>query len=248
MAPSRSQLFFGGPRALLKRFPKTLRSSRDLFKCMPNPTDAYLTALSSVDGEPHTMNRREALQKLAAGGAIAACGSFALSSTEVAYAASPPGTGLVGVPGPGEALPMQAVFNSNGTVTITDASNPSCASGSSLSSTYAWTIESIYLGNGKRNFFVLDASSGSVITSAKNKKGCTNCPQSTGSTSVDSVILRKNNNGGQLKPLGSSDSYTLRLQISWYCSTAAKAVTAEYLISGSGSSVDPVQPLSYSVA
>ncbi len=194
------------------------------------------------------MNRREALQKLAAGGAIAAGGSFALSSTEVAYAASPPGTGLVDVPGPGEALPIQPVFNANGTVTITDTSNPSSATGGAVSTTYAWTIESIYLGSSRRNFFVLDANSGSVITSAKNKKGCTNCPQSTGSTSVDSIVLRKNNNGGQLQPLDSSDTYTLRLQISWYSSGAAKAITAEYVISGSGSSVDPAQPLSYSVA
>lgn len=195
------------------------------------------------------MNRREALQKLAASGAIAAGGSLLLSSSDVAYAASPPGTGLTGVPGPGEPLRIQATFNSNGTITISDTSNPSCDGGGPVGTTYAWTIESIHLGSSKRNFYVLDADSNAAIASAQNKKGCTNCPQSSGSTSLGSVILRKDNNGGQLKPLESNDRFTLRLQVSWNCVGASNSVTTEYLISGTGVSLDPVQPLNpYTVA
>ena len=70
------------------------------------------------------MDRREAIRKLAAGGAVTLGASAVLSTRDVAYAASAPGTGLTDVPGPGEPLPISSSSgNGNGTVLVGDASN-----------------------------------------------------------------------------------------------------------------------------
>ena len=63
------------------------------------------------------VNRREALKKLAAGGAIAAGGSLVLSSNAVAATAS--GPPITGIPGPGEELTNFVTFSNQGDVTFT---------------------------------------------------------------------------------------------------------------------------------
>jgi hypothetical protein len=68
------------------------------------------------------MDRRAALKKLAAGGAIAMGGSMVLSSNAVAYAASVPDGVISGIPPKGQPLPVSIppFTNSTGVLTITD--------------------------------------------------------------------------------------------------------------------------------
>jgi hypothetical protein len=165
------------------------------------------------------MDRREALRKLAAGGAVAAGASVVLSSNDVAFAASPPGTGLSGVPGPGEPLEITYTPNNNGTITIADATQASCASGA-LTVTYSWRILGYDVSGSKRRLAIYTNPPGtSALVQGPNENICTSCPTpySSPSTTNNDVVLRKNNPGGQIDPLDAGDEYSVGVLVTWRC-------------------------------
>ncbi len=178
------------------------------------------------------MDRREALKKLAAGGAIAATGSMVLSTRDVAYAASAPGTGgLTGIPGPGEQLPItvQTSLSNNGkrgTVTISDNTSPTCDSGPP-NRWYSWRINSSNIkgGNGWK-LQIKDGADNQVIREFIDSGFTTSDPNH------GTVLLRKANNGGKAKPLDRGDDYSVDMMVTWQCQGAA-AVEAVYRFSSS---------------
>jgi hypothetical protein len=175
------------------------------------------------------MNRRDAIKKLAAGGAVTLGASAVLSTNNVAFAASPPDTGLVGVPAQGAPPPLSFSPNGNGTVTLDASSGAACISGASPTITYAWKVNSFSFSGGNRHLIL--SSNGQTIHDTKGGSG-----YSAASTGYAVVNVAKTNNGSkrQIKPLASSDTYNLSLLITWQCSGANSALEAEYVISGVG--------------
>jgi hypothetical protein len=86
------------------------------------------------------VDRRQALQKLAAGGAIASVGSVVLSSRDVAFAASG-GTCLVGAPADG-VPPVVSIDLNKKQIKFTVQGDVSCTpTGGKPSISYNWTIQ-----------------------------------------------------------------------------------------------------------
>lgn len=211
------------------------------------------------------MDRREAIRKLAAGGAVAVGASTVLSSRDVAYAASVPGTGLSDVPGPGEPLPISSSSgNGNGTVLIGDASGAVCDGGSSSpSSTFAWRINAYnvadtptILGPLPPQFLIKNSADVAVIVAGTNfSNNCSICPTPYSSpTSTNSTVsLRKRlfvNLFGGIEievPLSAGDSYDIGLMRTWQCAGAGSAVTAEYRMTGVYPNAPTVENISYTV-
>jgi hypothetical protein len=191
------------------------------------------------------LNRREAIRKLAAGGAVAAGASVVLSSHDVAFAASPPDTGLTNVPGSTEPLPIAFMPNTNGTVTVGDATSPACTSGGGPTVTYSWKVNSFSFSGGNRHLLVVNAANLSqIIHDTSGSSG-----YSSPNTGHPAVELRKTNNGRkrQIKPLESGDSYSISVIVTWQCSGANSALEAEYTLMGMGSNPPAVGVSSYDI-
>jgi hypothetical protein len=195
------------------------------------------------------MDRREALKKLAAGGAIAATGSMVLSTRDVAYAMSG-GTGLTDIPGPDDPLPFVFQNNTNGTVTIQSAVTPSCAGSGSATTTYSWRILGYNVSGGNRNFFMRNAADTADLQAGPTPNTCSSCPMPyVGPTSThNAVTLRKTNNGKpkQLKALDAGDYYEIGLLVTWQC-PGAPHVEAEYRFWGTYPNNPDVEMLHYNV-
>jgi hypothetical protein len=96
------------------------------------------------------MDRREALKKLAVGGAVAAGGSLVLSSNLVAHAASAGPAGIIGAPLQEQNLtiffPPRPDGNNNGKrIVLGSAQQMSAANGSPVTIWYRWFIREVNL-------------------------------------------------------------------------------------------------------
>jgi hypothetical protein len=96
------------------------------------------------------MDRREAIKKLAVGGAIAAGGSMVLSSNLVAHAASAGPAGIIGAPYREEDLtiffPPRPDGNSNGKrIVLGSAQQMSGVNGAAVTVWYRWFIREVNL-------------------------------------------------------------------------------------------------------
>ena len=186
------------------------------------------------------MNRRQAIKKLAAGTALASGGSLILSSREVAYAASAPGTGLTDVPAPSEPLPVGTTNNPNGTVTLSDVSSPSCSSGS-LTRSYSWRVNGFNMNGGKTwKFFIRNSSDTHTIREGVGGYSTPNLNHST-------VVLRKTNKPGKLKKLDDGDSYDIGMLVTWQCSGAGAYLQAEYRFTATYPNPPTVEVISYDI-
>lgn len=186
------------------------------------------------------MDRRQAIKKLAAGAAIASGGSMVLSSRDVAFAASAPGTGLVDVPGPSEPLPVGSTNNPNGTVTLSDVSTPSCGPGT-MTRSYSWRVNGFNINGGKTwKFFVRNSSDTQTIREGVSGYSPPNLNHGT-------VVLRKTNKPGNLKPLDNGDSYDIGMLVTWQCSGAGSYLQAEYRFSATYPNPPTVEIVSYNV-
>ena len=95
------------------------------------------------------MDRREALKKLGAGGALLVASPVILPTVRVAHAASPTDTGLTGTPAPGDPLPYvpasfpNAKFKQKQVSIAPDMASVQCADQSVPIITYEWRIVSV---------------------------------------------------------------------------------------------------------
>jgi hypothetical protein len=191
------------------------------------------------------VNRREAIRKLAAGGAVAVGASAVVSTRDVAYAASPANTNLSNVPAELDPLPISFSANANGTVTIGDVTPAACIGGGTPTITYSWKVNGFSLSGGNRHLLVVNASNpNDVIHDTTSSTG-----YSSPSTSHPAVELRKTNNGKKrtIKPLDSSDSYNVSVIVTWQCGGENSALEAEYTFAGVGSNPPSVGNTAYNV-
>jgi len=171
------------------------------------------------------MNRREALKKLAVGGAIAAGGSIVLSSNAVAATSSGLPAGVAGAPGEGENL--QVVFqpapdgNNNGKRIVLGSAQPLAnGSGGVLTVWYTWTILSANLkavGNKVPTLQLRNASNPGGLPIA----------QGVGSAATSSnypTVSVSRSDGGVMK----KDSYRIALDIQAQCAGSSQSLYLRY--------------------
>jgi len=200
------------------------------------------------------VNRREALRRLAATGAIAVGGSQVLSTTAVAQTASGPLP--VGIPSNGESLPVSAsqetLFGLVFALTLT-APTYSCDSGS-LTTTYAWKIDSYaftppFVFPGDR--YARLESGGVVIDGGPGTScgpNCTGAAYATTPSGSATITRRREGLFGRVpEAFSASDTGVIDLLVTWTC-TGGPTVTAEYRYDRSNGLNSPMQNLSYDVA
>lgn len=143
-----------------------------------------------------------------------------LSSREVAYAASAPGTGLIDIPGDGETLPVAVTGNEYG-ITLSDVSSPACTSGELIRS-YSWRINDFNLDKRGWRLLINEPGSDNTIMGVTGAYSIPNLNHGT-------VELRKaNKNQPKAKKLSNGDSYDISLMVTWQCSGANSYAQAEY--------------------
>ena len=187
------------------------------------------------------MDRREALKKLAAGGAVAAGGSMVLSSNRVAYAASV--GGVTGIPAPGEPLPI--TYNTTtgpAMVQIQDATTPGCADDSPVTTTHSWKINSYAVAGFASwvQMLLWDASNTSQIIAGPTASPTCGpaCTGYSAPTTFSGITLKKRYLGSFFGfpieiviSLQDGDYYEVDTMITWTCA-GHPPVTAEYRFSG----------------
>ena len=160
------------------------------------------------------MDRREALKKLAAGGAIAAGGSFVLSSNQVAFAAS----------GPNAILEYEPTADG---ATFTIVGFPDDAF-------YQWRLNYLSLTPASKKQVNLIDSTGNVLYSSPlGVKVCGPCTDWTSSSNSLGTISLDRHNGMQ-----PGDAFELDVIV-----TSSTTGTSEYRITGSYGSPPFVQQL-----
>jgi hypothetical protein len=166
------------------------------------------------------MDRREALKKLAVGGAIVAGGSLVLSSNAVALSGSGTQTPL-----PTWSAPING--QGQGTLVLTAPTPPSGATNIS----YQWEIRGCDVSQG-RTLVVIDAASSSVIARANNGS-CPSTPIVTQwSSTAGSVIVRTAaGSSTSYKDLEPGNTVTIRLKMRWYIGSQL-VESPPYVISG----------------
>ena len=192
------------------------------------------------------MDRRAALKKLAAGGAIAACGSMVLSSNNVAFAASGPVAG--GIPLEGEPLPVAIppFSNSTGVLTITDVTQP-VYNGGAVQVSHAWRINGYQLDRGNSAIGLQLRTGGQIIQASGQPTCTTGCGGSyfAGSDTAEVQPLGPNGKGMKFK---GGDPYDIGMMVTWTV-PGVQTVTAEYRITGTirGVSSSAMVPGSYRI-
>ena len=164
------------------------------------------------------MDRRAALKKLAAGGAIAAGGSFVLSSNQVAFAAS----GGTSIPGPGDDLPISS-GSTQGQVSITDSTYYTCPEpgGGEPTVTYSWKINGYNLRPpGNSTIELVDANTGEVLQTAELGPTCeSSCANLLYQGGSNSAFLRRDHS-----KLKDGDEYDIGLMVEWQCGSVTTRV------------------------
>jgi hypothetical protein len=162
------------------------------------------------------MDRREALKKLAAGGAIAAGGSFVLSSNQVAFAASGPD--------PNTILDYEPTADG---ATFTIVGFPDNAF-------YQWRLNYLSLTPaGKKQVNLIDSTGNVLYSSPLGVKVCRQCTNWTSSSNSLGTISLERHNGMQ-----PGDAFELDVIV-----TSSTTGTSEYRITGSYDSRPFVQQL-----
>lgn len=165
------------------------------------------------------MDRREALKKLAVGGAIVAGGSLVLSTNNVAFAASGTTTPL-----PTWSAPING--QGQGTLVLSAPLPPPGAT----NTTYQWEIRGCDVSQG-RTLVVINTANNSVIARANNGS----CPSTPIITpwlpTAGSVIVRTAaGSSTSYKDLAPGNTVTIRLKVRWYVD--GQMVESTYVISG----------------
>jgi hypothetical protein len=168
------------------------------------------------------MDRREALKKLAVGGAIAAGGSFVLSSNNVVFAAS----GVVPSP---SALTVQTPVNSKGEGTLRLTAPPAPAGANPANTTYQWEIRGCDVKPGRTLVII----SNNRVIARGNNGSCPSTPIVTPpSNTAGSVVVRTSAGGSSsFKDLEPGNTVTIRLIVKWYVN--GQLVEGRYQVSGS---------------
>jgi hypothetical protein len=172
------------------------------------------------------VDRRTALKKLAAGGAIAAGGSMVLSSNAVAQTCSNP----VVPPAAGAAFTRQLVSNQMQLV-------PTAAMSAVVVPTYAWRIRSYANMGANRGLRIRQTGAGGFITQSTTSTNCAAPCQTTFAGGPGDVTVSRFNIGSQTGNLAlrntSASTYAVEAQVTWN-KPGCPPVVAVYRFSGAG--------------
>lgn len=208
-----------------------------------------------------TMDRREALKRLAAGGAFVVASPVILPSVRVAHAASPGETDLVGVPAAGEPIPFgtlataQGKFAKNQVAIVPDMAGVTCADGSAAMISYEWRIVSVTWGKPSKPDFlrVVEATSntrdpaGTQLAVMPPSKTGFNGPTAYSARSyATGFLIRKGTSKGDVA-LDATDRYSVEMRVRWECDGATSALEAEYLFAGVQANTPTVTNTSWNI-
>ena len=191
------------------------------------------------------MNRREALKKLALGGAIAAGGSLVLSSNAVAATGS--GAVIPGIPLEGQPLPGVRLELSGGDRQLTFRAPPPPAG---VTASYSWNIQGFNVQHPQVDGMLLTAGG-----SAQRVIGQPNCGAGCGYFTGNDVAVAETlfkstgKKEDKNKKFKNGDTVDVGLMITWQSSGIT--VTAEFLLTakvGVGITSSAMVPKSYYVS
>jgi hypothetical protein len=185
-----------------------------------------MSRLRSLTPQEAPVDRREALKKVAAGGAVAAGGHFVLSSFDVAAAASAPGIG--GLPDENPFL----VTSSGNTVTIAYQTQAVTCTGDEIPTTeFQWEIIN-FTGATGQNPVLEVLYAGTAIASDPGDS------TSDFSSSYGSVTLQRSPGN-----LNTADVFEIRATVLWTCGTNQAQAVYSFVQNGStGIVTDVVTP------
>ena len=188
------------------------------------------------------MDRREALKKLAVGGAIAAGGSLVLSSNVAAQTTS--GPGIPGIPVAGQPIPGVTLALTGGDKQLGFRA-PAPPSG--VTASYSWTIRSWDVTHPQVSGMQL--TSGGNVQRVIGQPNCGNsCTYVAGNDLATTETLFKPGGSEKNKKFKSNDTVTVGLMMVW--TSAGTTVTAEYILTsvvGVGITSSNMVPNSYYV-
>ena len=189
------------------------------------------------------MDRREALKRLAVGGAIASGGSLVLSSNAVAATAS--GPVIPGIPSEGEPLPGIQLVLSGGDKQLTFRAPPPPAG---VVASYGWNIQGYDVKHPQVDGMLLTSGGGSqrLIGQPTCGNGCSYFAGSD--TAVAETIFKSSTKPAKNKKFKNGDTVDVGLMVTW--TSSAGTVTAEFVITaqvGSGITSSAMVPESYYV-
>lgn len=178
------------------------------------------------------MDRRQALRRLAAGGAIAMGSSTVMSSRSIAFAASPP---CFEPP----ANPWSYTVDAAGFIVLADTFVPSC---DGASTSYSWRIFDYGLIGASREFWIYRTPSeprgtaiDRIVQEGPDPNRCRSCPTGYTTPNVNDgavVIARTNLADTVARPLGNNTRWDVGVLVSWTCTDGCPPVVAEYRIAG----------------
>ena len=191
------------------------------------------------------MDRREALKKLGAGGALIAASPVILPTVGVAHAASPGETDLVGVPDAGEPLPYTEIeFPNNrwGKKQITlapDMSGVECTDQSLPIITYEWRIVSVMWDKAKVAFLRIteattnpqDPAGAQLAVTPPSTSGFSGPTAYSAPSYANGFLLRKGTAQGD-RNFDKGDRYAVEMRVRWHCDGATSDIEAEYVFNG----------------
>lgn len=173
------------------------------------------------------LDRRDALKKLGAAGAIVAGGSMVLGSNSVAFAASAD-TCLTGIPSPTGSLPLRYSVSGNRTtltISVDVAAKCNCtARVTNATTSYRWDATPTYT--------LQPPNTGYRV-------------QRNGNVSSKTSTLVRKNSRGQNTVWVNGDTYSLNVRVTWQCRNAPKRIEAQYRVSGTYPNAPVATVLSY---
>jgi len=205
------------------------------------------------------MDRREALKKLGAGGVLIVASPAILPTVNVAHAASPGATGLVGVPVAGDPLPFapapfpNSKYGQKQVSVVPDMSGVTCEDQSSPIVTCEWRIVSV--GWQKRKIAYLritEQSSGSdpagtqLIAMPPSNTGFSGPTAYSSPSYATGFLVRKGSSRGDVK-IDQRDDYSVEVRVRWHCDGASDDIEAEYVFDGVGTNAPTATNTSWNI-
>lgn len=191
------------------------------------------------------MDRREALKKLGAGGALVIASPVILPSIRVAHAASPGETGISGTPAPGESLPYteipfpNAQFKKKQVSIAPDHAAVTCDDQSLPLISYEWRIVSVTWQKPKVAFLRITEATAStsnpvgtqLVAMPPSASGFSGPTAYSAPSYASAFLIRKGTSKGD-RNFDKNDRYAVEMRVRWHCDGATSDIEAEYLFNG----------------
>ena len=206
------------------------------------------------------MNRRDALKQLGVGGAMVIASPVVLPTFQVAHAASPADTGIVGAPEPGAPLPYapasfpNAKYKKQQVSIVPDMLSVGCADQSLPIITYEWRIVTVdwqkrkaaYLRITEQSTNGNDPAGTQLIAMPASNSGFSGPTAYSAPSYASNFLIRKGSSTGDVK-IDQRDEYVVEVRVRWHCDGATSDLEAEYTFNGIGVNAPTVTNTSYGI-